>query len=364
MVGSVGPRRAFWLCVLAILSVVGSARADELPERPLRVAVYDVAPYGGLSRDGLFVGASVDLWRRVAEDLRWRYDLTLVAQMDAVLQGLERREFDVAIGAITITPQRLSRVDFTYPSHRSGVAVALRRNRGPLSALGAWIAAAAELGPLFAVMLALLATTGVLMWRLERGAAAKGASESAVTGLRDGLYWAAVTMTTVGYGDKTPKTTTGRALAVMWMIASLALVSLLSTSLVSRITADNVAARAEAAEGGLVGRRLAAVENSSGAEYLDSLRLPFQKCADLATALGELRAGRVDAVVNSVGALQYAVRQGFNRDVEMAGGLLSPAFMGFALPANSPLKKPLDRALIRVSSSPEWRAAEAVYFGR
>ena len=61
--------------------------------------------------------------------------------------------------------------------------------------------------------------------------------------LRDGLYWAVVTMTTVGYGDKTPKTTLGRAVAALWMLGSLVLVSLLSTSLVSRLTADRVEAR-------------------------------------------------------------------------------------------------------------------------
>jgi hypothetical protein len=56
----------------------------------------------------------VDLWRRVAEDLRVNYRLTAVSQMDAITTGLENRQFDVAIGAITITPERLTRVDFSY----------------------------------------------------------------------------------------------------------------------------------------------------------------------------------------------------------------------------------------------------------
>src|SRR5580704_10165205 len=68
-------------------------------------------------------------------------------------------------------------------------------------------------------------------------------SESTVSTLRDGLYWAVVTMTTVGYGDKTPKTTGGRVVAIAWMLSSLVLVSLLSTSLVSQLTADRVESR-------------------------------------------------------------------------------------------------------------------------
>ena len=44
--------------------------------------------------------------------------------------------------------------------------------------------------------------------------------------------------------------------------------------------------------------------------------------------------------------------------------LLAPAFMAIALPDNSPLKKPIDRALIKITASPEWKSVEELYFGR
>jgi polar amino acid transport system substrate-binding protein len=64
--------------------------------------------------------------------------------------------------------------------------------------------------------------------------------------LNEGIYWAVVTMTTVGYGDKAPKTPIGRFIAVLWMLGGLALISLLSTSLVARMTADRVEAGQDA----------------------------------------------------------------------------------------------------------------------
>ena len=129
-------REAALAIFFAALAACVDARAVErLPADPLRVAVYDVAPYGSVGPDGLFSGASVDLWRRVAEDLHWRYQLILVSRMDAILAGLEQDRFDAAIGAITITPERLARVDFSYPAHRSGVAVAFARKTGLRSAL-------------------------------------------------------------------------------------------------------------------------------------------------------------------------------------------------------------------------------------
>jgi polar amino acid transport system substrate-binding protein len=44
--------------------------------------------------------------------------------------------------------------------------------------------------------------------------------------------------------------------------------------------------------------------------------------------------------------------------------VLEPAYMAVALPPGSTLKKPLDRALIEITASPEWRRIEESYFGR
>ena len=205
------------LCALVISAFAGAAVATEVaPAPPLRVAVYDLKPYGGQSRDGLFSGASVELWRRVAEDRNWRYQLTLVPRMDDLLSGLQASAYDVAIGAITITPERLTRVDFSYPTHRSGVAAVFAKQTDATSALYEYGAAVSELGPLLVATAIFLTATGVLMWWFERSpahSAGKPDSHSSVMSWHEGVYWAVVTMTTVGYGDKTPKTRVGRAIA-------------------------------------------------------------------------------------------------------------------------------------------------------
>ncbi len=341
---------------LFILSAAASA-----DEAPLRVAVYDVPPYGHLEPDGSMSGVSVELWRRAAELLGRDYRLIPVAEMTARIDGVARNDYDAAIGAITITPERLARVDFSYPAHRSGVAVAVRRDSGPVAALRTYASVVGELSPLIAVTLALLVAMGVAMWIAEKPRRAP-THESAVGSLRDGVYWAVVTMTTVGYGDKTPKTNAGRAIAILWMLASVALVSILSTTIVSRMTADRVASARPLAEADLVGKRLAAVAHSSGAEFLDERRLPYAPYDDLPAALSAVARGEADAVVNSVGALQYAVSTRFSDAIERPQGVIAPAYMAFALPPGSALKKPLDRALIEITASPEWRRIEASYF--
>jgi len=223
--------------------------------------------------------------------------------------------------------------------------------------------AALELSSLIFATAALLLLIGVAMWYVERPRRIEPrAEDSSVMSLRDGIYWAVVTMTTVGYGDKTPKTSIGRLVAIFWMLGSVALISVLSATLVSRLTAEQVESSVAFKEGDLAGKRLAAVAFSSGAEYLDGLRLPHAKYENLQQALEALDEGRVDAVVNSVGALRHFVAARFSKTLRVPTTLLAPAYMAIALPEGSQLKKPIDRALMRITASPEWRAVEETYF--
>jgi polar amino acid transport system substrate-binding protein len=310
--------RALLLGFCLTLSLDVSRAVEPRPASALRIAVYDAPPYGAVGADGSLSGVSVDLWRRVAEELQWQYRLIPVSTMDSVLGGLEQGRFDAAIGAITITPEREARVDFSYPTHRSSVAVALAKESGLAAFLASFSAAAEEFAGAIVLLLALLFPLGFLIWRIERPAGnARQATLDTVTSFLDGLYWAAVTMTTVGYGDKTPKTHLGRFVAVVWMLCSVALMTFLSANVVSRLTADRVE-NVIRNDGDLRGKKLAAVALSSGAEFLDGLRFKHKNYANLQDALESLARGESDVVVNSEGALRYLVSERFGTRLRSA----------------------------------------------
>ncbi len=65
--------------------------------------------------------------------------------------------------------------------------------------------------------------------------AERGEPDSVIKTFSEALWWAFVTITTVGYGDYSPATATGRAVAVFLMIGGIAVIGVVTATLASWI---------------------------------------------------------------------------------------------------------------------------------
>ncbi|KAL9951840.1 hypothetical protein ACROYT_G044575 [Oculina patagonica] len=91
--------------------------------------------------------------------------------------------------------------------------------------------------PIFAVSIVLAVLTGVIIWFAE----SESNGEQFFTyqfhkGVVEGIWWSFVTMTTVGYGDRYPKTILGRSIAILWFLTGIVLSSLLVSSITSSMS--------------------------------------------------------------------------------------------------------------------------------
>lgn len=75
--------------------------------------------------------------------------------------------------------------------------------------------------------------------------AERGADDANITTFGDALWWSATTVTTVGYGDRYPVTTTGRFVAVVLMVVGIAVVGSITAAvaawLVTNVERDEAA---------------------------------------------------------------------------------------------------------------------------
>jgi len=96
-------------------------------------------------------------------------------------------------------------------------------NRASMRGLRERVAVYAAGGVILLVLCGALAVTD----------AERGQPGATIANFGDGLWWAVVTITTVGYGDTHPVTITGRAVAIALMIGGIALLGIVSGMLAS-----------------------------------------------------------------------------------------------------------------------------------
>ena len=175
------------------------------------------------------------------------------------------------------------------------------------------------------------------------------------------MWWSIVTLTTVGYGDKSPRTGVGRAIAVVWMLSGILIISSFTATVTSALTVGQLRARISGPSD-LPRVRVATVADSTSQAYLRSRHIRHQKFSELADALAALDAGEVEAVVYDAPLLRFETVHDYPR-LHVLPGTFERQDYAIAMPSNSPLREQVNRAVLRVISKPSWDETLTNYLG-
>jgi len=367
---------AFSVVLAALLQLAGVACSQEPAQvRPhertrLIVGLYQAPPFTIRGADGSWSGISVELWQWIAADLGVDTEFresTVTGLFDDLAPG---RPLDVSIGALTITAEREDRVEFTQPFFLSGLGVAVK-TAPETGGLWSWLnrVLAWNFWRIVAGLLVSLVLVALLIWALEHKGNPKefGGDGRAHRGIGSALWWSAVTMTTVGYGDLAPRSPAGRLVAIAWMFVSLFLVSWFTASMASILTAE----RLDTGSGGFVVRgpddlrrlHVAVIAGTSSEDYLkrrqiDYIRVPLKDLLEV------LLAGRVQAVLADAPYLRYTARsEAYAGKITVLPQTFQTEPYGIALRDGSPWRKLVDRALLHRIAAPAWRDLIYRYLG-
>ena len=108
---------------LALL-LICSCLTSHAETAPLRVGITEVPPFVIKHDDGSWSGISIDLWNAIAEKNGYAFQYEAMP-FDRLLDSLEQSKVDVVVGAMTMTPEREARFDFTHPFYFTGLAIAV-----------------------------------------------------------------------------------------------------------------------------------------------------------------------------------------------------------------------------------------------
>lgn len=347
--------------LLTATLLAAPALAQDDPARNLIVGTKVAEPFVIRDTDGNWSGLSIELWENLANDQGWTFEYRELP-LDRLLAATADGSIDLAVAAVTVTPERETRMDFTHPFHTTGLGLAVPARPGSNLVILRSLLSPAFLS-VVASLLVLLTIVGLLAWLAERRGNPEQFGGRPTHGIGAGLWWSAVTMTTVGYGDKAPVTFWGRVLALVWMFAGIIMISTFTAAIASSLTSSRLETLVDSADD-LPGVRMGAIGNSAPEATLRARDLNPRTFADLKAALEELESGGLDVVVHDAPILRFMVQQEFQGEIHVLDATFDRQDYALALPPGSPLREPLNRALLQEIGDERWRDLLDRYLGR
>jgi polar amino acid transport system substrate-binding protein len=356
-----------WLLfALTCLSITGNALAAMNDSgvdanAKLIIGTKESPPFSIKRSDGTWEGLSIELWQAIAQDLGLDYEFKEMF-LGELLDGVADNSLTASVAALTVTVEREKRMDFSHPFYTTGLGIAINRGAG-----GSWgdVVSGIFTRGFIQILLslsALLLICGLLVWMFERRGNPEQFGGRPLNGIGSGFWWAAVTMTTVGYGDKAPKTLGGRLVGLVWMFAGIIVISSFTAAMTSSLTLSTLGSLISGPED-LYNVKVATISHSTSEKYLNRQGISFQTVINAEEGLKALAAGRVDAVVYDAPILQYLIHQKYSDDLAMLPGTFERQDYAIALSQGSTLRENINRALLANLSEPWWRETNHRYLG-
>ncbi|MDY6989704.1 MAG: transporter substrate-binding domain-containing protein [Thermodesulfobacteriota bacterium] len=347
--------------VLTLGADRGEAQGEPLFARPLTVGTKEAPPFSMKMEDGSWRGISIDLWNEIASELNLTFDFREL-DLAGLLDGVANGNLDVAVAALTITPEREKAFDFTHPFHTTGLGIAVAsQTRSPWTAVLKRFFSLAFFEVLVALSTLLLGV-GILVWWFERKRNPGQFGDGTVKGIGSGFWWSAVTMTTVGYGDKAPVTMGGRVVALIWMFAGIIVISSITAAITSALTVTQLESGVRGPED-LTDALVGALAESSSAIYLRENRISFDEYDTAMDGLQAVSEGMIDVLVYDAPLLRYLVNQEFRGELQVLPNTFQRQDYGIALQAGSALREPMNRVLLEKIQAPTWQDILYRYLG-
>jgi len=321
------------------------ATADDTPApQRLRVAVTPIAAVVEWKGDSP-TGMMVDIWEDLAGRLGVETDFVKVPSVAALLEVLPAGKADVLLGPIAITEDRERIMDLTHPIFHSGLRVAVRQRNdtGFLAAVRPMITW--QLLELVGLVTALALLSGHLLWWFEQRGNERSFPAAYPRGVGEAIWWIMSTITTGGCDDKHVDSVLGRVIAFAWMVGGIGLIATFTSVLTATMTAERVSGTIHGPRD-LVGR---AVGVQAGSAIVPILRqrgcLP-QEFATVNDALDALALGMIEAVVSENQQLMFLASQARYGSIKLVGPVFESFDFGLGLPPDSPLREPLNTAIL------------------
>lgn len=355
--------KTYILAFLSIVFLCSYSKAETIPEiSKLVIGTKTAEPFVIRQADGSLSGMSIDMINNIMTDLDIQYEFKEFETIEELVNATEDSTIDLSVAAISITAEREKKMDFTQPYYITTLGIAIKEDMEKdlfsqylnfFSTDFFWI---------LIVLSVILLIFGIIFWLFERRSNPEQFGGSVFHGIGSGFWYSVVTMCTVGYGDKAPRTVGGRVIATLFMIKSLVIVSSFTAAMTTSLTVGSLGNEIRSKDD-LYHVKVGTIKGSSSEEFLSSNGIKFIGFNDIESGFEDLRSGEIKAFVYDKPILSYYINNRDFRNIKLLNDSFRNQYYGIGLPRGSELRKELNVELLRYIRSESWSGINFRYLG-
>lgn len=317
----------------------------------LKIGIKAVPPFVYDEKANL-KGLSEELWMKLSNALKLDYETVYYEDVASLLGAVQNNEIDLTINPITVTAKRMKEMSFSQPYYITSTVIVSRNENLVLSTLKNFFSS--SFWKALIILIGVIAVFGFLIWLFEKN---KNPDQfrDGLKGIGDGFWWSAVTMTTVGYGDKSPVTFGGRFIGFIWMFVAIIIISGLTASISTALTLNSLGGQVSSIQD-LSYYHVGTIEGTSAADLLSNQHIGFKTYKGLDGVFNALQSKEIDFIVYEKPILHHYIQEhNLQKDLLIQPQILQTDYYSFAFSKNNPLVKVINPEIVKKIRSLEWQ---------
>ena len=342
--------RKFAIAICVFLLLISPLFAQD-KTHSIKIAVKEFPPF--VFKD--LRGFAIDMARIICERNGIEPEFVYYETVPEVLKAVEMGTCDINFSGITITAEREKRVDFSHPFFDSGLIVAIKKDPDNRS-LDLILKTLKMIGYSLVIFLIGLTVVAHAIWYIEKSDRDPKSFPTAYKkGILDAYWWAVVTMTTVGYGDKCPRKIIGRIIASVWMIIGIIWFAAFTATLTSSLTVNQIGQGEIKGLRDLKSKSVAVIKGTTSENFMRYHDVTIMLAESFDDLVISLKNETVDAVVYDAPALMYLAKK--DPSIKVVGKMFDEQKYGVVFPQGSQnqIKELFNIAILEMQISGEYQ---------
>lgn len=338
---------------------------DVPPETPMieeaRVGLYLSPPF--VMKEGNdYTGMAVELWETLARESDVAFEYAEFGSYPDLLSAVQSGEVDLGVTSLTITEDRVSRVDFTQPWFDGGLQIMVSDEA--TSGFSAVFQGLVDSGHLEAfAWLAFIIVVATLAITLFDRRFDKDFPEGWPEGLSESFY----SVMSIATSGKSPSRKNlfgwpGRIFSAFWLLCGVAVLAYITSAITSVMTTLALTNQINGLAD-LPGKEVGVLSGSTAEEFATRSSFRTVGYENIDAAVSALVNGEVDAIIGDAPVLDYYAHTREQHDVTVVGELFEPDKYGFALAHTSPYTRAISVDIVGAREHGTVEELRSKYFG-